>query len=819
MGIEEWTCTKFGRPLGLCFGLLIATMAAGTVRADGSRFDLIGPNLQMKVTRNGKSLPMASVPALQAGDRVWIHASFPSDQSARYLLIVAFLQGPTNPPPESWFTKQQTWSKQGREEGTVVTVPAGAQQALLFLAPDTGGGFTTVRSAVRGKPGVFVRAAQDLEQASLGRTRLDKFLEEITKDRSSDAAPLAQRVALLSRTLAVKADADCFNRPAEEQPSCLTQDTEHLTLEDAHSESMVATLTSGSSADLVGALGSSPVASKAYFGPYVGSAMDIVRLMNGLHTAEYQYLPALTVPRKGGLNLRLSAPPSFHNPKSVLVVGLPNVENAGMPELRPVDAKQTFCAENTSLVLPVTGEPLVFSTRIAHDFAVRVKGKGGTAIELPASPDAARGGFTVDTRSLRPEEVEGSVTGTLHGFWGFDAYEGPSFPLRNSAGEHWSVPAADANELLAGSEDTLRLQSGPAVCVEKVSAQDEAGKELKATWRAVKADELELKLSLKEQAAGPLKLMVKEYGIASPEMVALHAYTPAAKLERFTINAGDRQGTLTGTRLNEVSGFELSGVHFVPAKITQAEKEEELEMDAPSGTAAPALQADEKVVGHAALKDGRVLDLPTTVEPPRPKVTLVSKKVKVAASRSGLHLGNADELPQGGQLSFLLKTEVPERFPHSEEIEVETTDGSWDATLSVAKGNLFLQDAQSVLAVLDPLKNLGGSAFGTVQFRAVDKEGDKGDWQPLAKLVRVPTLSEIRCPDAPDQPCVLSGANLFLLDSVASDAQFKDAVTVPAGYADATLIVPRPSGTLLYVKLRDDPGTADMVTLPVLPEE
>jgi hypothetical protein len=32
------------------------------------------------------------------------------------------------------------------------------------------------------------------------------------------------------------------------------------------------------------------------------------------------------------------------------------------------------------------------------------------------------------------------------------------------------------------------------------------------------------------------------------------------------------------------------------------------------------------------------------------------------------------------------------------------------------------------------------------------------------------------------------------------------------------LTVPRPSGALLYIKLRDDPASVNPVTLPVLPE-
>ena len=45
------------------------------------------------------------------------------------------------------------------------------------------------------------------------------------------------------------------------------------------------------------------------------------------------------------------------------------------------------------------------------------------------------------------------------------------------------------------------------------------------------------------------------------------------------------------------------------------------------------------------------------------------------------------------------------------------------------------------------------------------------------------------------------------------------AVPVPIGFSDMSLTVPRPNGTLLYLKLRDDPATVDMAVLPVLPEE
>jgi len=131
---------------------------------------------------------------------------------------------------------------------------------------------------------------------------------------------------------------------------------------------------------------------------------------------------------------------------------------------------------------------------------------------------------------------------------------------------------------------------------------------------------------------------------------------------------------------------------------------------------------------------------------------------------------------------------------------------------------LTLQDAKTVMAILNPLKSFGPSTFGPLHFRPVDESGASGDWQPLGNLVRIPTLKEVRCPANADQPCTLSGSNLFLLDSVAATSTFAAPVSVPVGFSGSTIPVPRPNGTLLYIKLRDDPTVVNEVSLPVMPE-
>lgn len=807
------------RNLSVCGFILLVSLFVAVVssHADTAAFDLSGPPVEINVTRAGKTLPISEVPNLQPGDRIWIHPDLPSGQLVHYLSVVVFLQGSTNPPPENWFTPTETWTKQVQQEGFVVTVPMGAQQALLFLAPETGGGFSTLRSAVRGKPGVFVRASQDLNQASFERSRLDAYLNAVKATPDLDPQELKDRSGLLARSLEVKLDQDCFSKPIEQQESCLVQGNDQLLLQDGHSESMVATLTSGPSSDFIGAVSTTPAMAGNFYSPYVGSVVDFVRIMGNIHTAEFQYIPALAVPKDDQLNLRLNSPPSFHNPKSVLVVGLPPIDTAHLPPLRPVDAKAVFCLQKSPLVLPAEGAPLVFATQFGHNFSIRVKEKDGKDIVLPATPDAARGGFVVDVHSLHLGDAGPAVDGTLQGNWGFDSYAGPTYHFRSAHSEKWAVSPAAQAMLVAGRDDTLDLHSDAAACVEKVAVENLAAKDMKATWKVPKTDELEVLLPLQDETSTSLKMSVTQYGMPAPDQVTLHPYSVEAQVDRFVINAGDHSGVLTGTRLNEVGSVELSGVHFAVAKLTTQGSKDDLVLSAQNPTAADSLHPDEPLTAQVKLKDGRVMDVQTTVEAPRPKVSLVNKSIQAGPSASFLQLGNPQELPQDGHLVFVLKSEVPDKFPPSEKVEVATVDGSFDAMLTVADGTLILQDAKSLLANLDPMKSFGPSAFGSLQFRPVDASGDKGDWQDLATLVRIPALEDIRCPASPDKPCTLNGNNLFLIDSVASDSQFKDAVSVPIGYASHSFSVPRPSGTLLYLKLRDDPATVDTVSLPVLP--
>ena len=798
----------------LCF-LVIFLSFAGAARADNAAFDLIGPKIEVRVQRAGTTLPIAEVPNLQPGDRLWVHPDLPDSQSVRYLMVVVFLRGATNPPPDTWFTRVETWAKPVHEEGVFVIVPAEAEEALVFLAPETGGAFSTLRTAVRGKPGAFVRAAQDLQQASLDRQRLEKYLESVRETYTADPEQLKSHTTMLARSLNMKLDQQCFDKPSAQQVPCLTQNTDQLVLDDAHSQTMVASLTSGASSDLLAQISSTPTARGGYYSPYVGAVVDVARILSTAHTAQYQYIPALALPKENELNLRLNNPPSFRNPKSVIVIGLPPVLPSPPPPLRAVDPNQIYCAGKPSILLQADGAPLVYGTDLAHNFILHVDMKSGPGIDLPATPDPMRGGFVVETHALQSANLDGEITGSLRGMWGFHAFDGPHYRLRASRPAQWIVASKDASALIVGREDTLHLQSPDACCVSEVVLSDGQGKGVTTEWKNSKPDELEVKVPLQKANAGSVTMLIKKFGLRDVDEIPLHTYAEAGRLDSFSIHAGDADGVLKGTRLDQVDSLDVNGIGFKPDTLTRANQVDELRLTASDATVRTKLHPGDAMVIHANLKDGRTLDLKAAVAEERPAVNVLTKSIQVdpALSPSAVRLGSEEELPQDGRLNFFVKTQEPETFPPTEKIEVATADESFRVMLSFKDGNLTLQDTKTVLAILDPMKLLGPSAFGPLKFRPVSGDGINGDWQSLINLVRVPMLKAVHC--VPDKQCTLSGDKLFLLDSVSADADFANSVTVPEGFVEDALAIPPPKGKTLYIKLRDDPATIDTVALPV----
>jgi hypothetical protein len=319
---------------------------------------------------------------------------------------------------------------------------------------------------------------------------------------------------------------------------------------------------------------------------------------------------------------------------------------------------------------------------------------------------------------------------------------------------------------------------------------------------------------LQQAQPGALTLLVSQYGAGDPQTVPVHAFSEAGHLDSFAIHAGDTQGVLKGTRLDQVTSLDVKGVEFVPGALTTRQAADELTMVAQDTAAAATLKQGDVVSAKAMLNDGRVLTLSTLVASPRPSVKLLGKSVALSPSSgdTNIQLSNQDELPQDARLTFSVRTLSPKVFAFDQKIEVATVDEEFSTALTLTNGGVTLEDSKVAVATLDPAKVFGPSAFGPLQFRVV-AGGVPGDWQPLATLVRLPVLRDLKCPATPELACKLSGANLFLVDSVSNDPKFTHPVQVPDGFPGYTMPVPHPTDGNLYVKLRDDPSVVNSTAL------
>lgn len=796
----------------LLFWLLVST---GVYALDTAPpFDLSGPKVDVRVKRGEVTLPIGETPNLLAGDRLWIHPDLPQSQSARYVLIVAFLRGATNPPPPEWFTRVETWAHDVREEGVFITVPVEAQQAILFLAPETGGDFSTLRKAVSSRPGIFVRAVQDLQTASWDRMRLNAFLAEVKQTSQTDPKALKARSEMAARSLGIKLEQQCFDRPSEQQAPCLVLHPDALVLDDTNAQSRVSQLTSGSTADLMNQLSSSSIGRGGAYSPYIGAIVDTARISASLHTAHFQYIPALALPAKDSLDLRLNVPPSFRDPKSVVVVALPPVGAAKPPSLYPPSAAESYCAQKPGLVLPAEGAPLVFATQLAHELVLHIETKGGP-VDLPVKVDLSQGGMVLEHPA--PALPAGELSGLLRGKWGFDGWEGPRYHLRAAQPGKWTVAASDQSALVVGREDTLHIEGENSLCVDQIENRTAAGGPLKLAWKSPKPGELEVTVPMKDASPGPVDLQIHQFGLEKPDSLPLKAYSEAAALTSFMVSRGDTAALLKGNRLDEVAKVSLGNITWTPAGLSRVQDSDQLLLKTESSTAA--LEPGKRISASVQLEDGRLLQVAASIKPPRPQITLLSKGAQndVSAAPSPVRLGSSDDLPVAGRLIFFFHSSVPETFPRDEKIEVAAADGTFRTVLSLADGGLMLEDAKTALGIVAPLVRFGSSAFGPVRARALAADGVSGDWVALGTLVRLPGFLELRCSRVAARPCALTGTNLFLIAAIAAAPEFEKAVEVPPEFTGTQLSVPRPAHGALYLKLRDDPATVQTLTLPVLP--
>jgi len=293
-------------------------------------------------------------------------------------------------------------------------------------------------------------------------------------------------------------------------------------------------------------------------------------------------------------------------------------------------------------------------------------------LRLPARPDAAQGGYVVNTAAIPPAALGDKVRGSLQGWWGFDPYQGPGFELRNAHADAWSLAAGDEDDLIVGRQDTVHLRSSDVACVDRVMLRDPAGKELKVEWKAVDLNEVEVKLPLQGVQPGAMTLLIAQSGGAEPQAVPISVFSDAGRLDTFTLHSGDAQGVLKGGRLDLVAGLTVGGVAFAPGELTTDRGTDALPMIATDAPGAAALKPERGLMAKVKLRDGRESRVAVAIDAARPRVALIGKSVRPSKSSqdSNIQLAHKDDqLPHDAVLTFSLRAELPAAFARSESIE------------------------------------------------------------------------------------------------------------------------------------------------------
>lgn len=785
-----------------------ALLAAAPALAASSPFDLRGPALRVSVIHEGTTLPVGQVPNLAAGDTITVAPDFPDQQGARYVLIAGFLRGATNPPPKDWFFKAETWEKKKKDNSLTIKVPDGARQLVLLLMPKDHGDFDAVVSAVRKQPGTFVRASQELNQASLDRARLDAFLGDIHALEASHPEQIAATSPILTRSLSIKLNADCLNEPIEAQAACLTQDRESLLLADSHSSELAETL-AGAPTDLAFQISSTAKAGYGYYSPYIGMVRDIARIFGAFQTTQLQYIPAITRESGDQMTLLLNAAPSFGKPASVMVVAMPAIEPVQPPPLRRSGDAPAFCALADNLVLPIEGAPLVYATRYAHDMVLRVPRADGTPIDVPVTADAARGGYVVAAQKLAAAGIDGSVTARLHGNWGFAPFDGPAFRIEAPKPGSWKLADADSS-LVVGRDNQVTLAGAAPSCVQSVTLEQPGAAPVAVKWQQAGAGKIVATLPLAKADAGAMTLAIAEQGATAPVRVPVKALTQAAHIDGVDLHAGDQVATLSGTRLDSVASMKVGDVTFRPGALTRSGDSDRLEMLPVDPATLATLKAGAADAATITLADGRTLKQRAVIAPARATLQVLQVSSRSAPQETGLPIALTGDgvVAADAPLSFSFRSDGGITLSGDEKIDVATSDGRASTTLD-ARSGYMLQSATVAVVSFDPAKALGGAAFGPLRFRVVD--GDRRSaWTPLATLTRLPGIDAVHCVDKAVR-CTLSGSRLFLIDSIAAGSA--DPVVVPQGFTGGMIEVPRPADGVLSLKLRDDPAATATVKI------
>jgi hypothetical protein len=516
------------------------------------------------------------------------------------------------------------------------------------------------------------------------------------------------------------------------------------------------------------------------------------------------------------MNLKLNSPPSFYNPKSVIVIALPKIEPSRVPNLRLEDSTQSFCLASPSMSLPFRGAPSLFSTSFPHDLVIAF-GPEESGVHIALVPDAYDGGLIpanpipeglLDRFETKASDGSVTVQGRLEGRWGFDQLDGPTLNFQYSPGDDWKLVSSKA--FMAGEDVEVALRGRGTACIHQITISNSSDDSSPVQFdRASGNDNLVLHLPFKDRSAGTYSLAIAQHGTPAIAKVGITVYSNDIRIDKMLLGTGG-SAILLGQHLQKVVSVKVGDQTFVP--INAAPEERGLQLRAPH---APA--TDNAPSATVLLQNGGVMTVPVAVEEPGAtlKVLSVDSTLVTPKAEIPIGLGSQRDIALHGILHFVVQSEGV--YPRGQDIEISTADDAVRTRISLSSGDLILQDDHTAVGAVDLDKAFGESAFGELRIRAIPSDGTVGNWVTLGRLVRRPHITAVRCTSVDVPTCMVEGSDLFLALAFSTTADFASPIPVPTGFDGSNFAIPMkpyPRTSTLYVRLRDDPDGFATIKIP-----
>ena len=219
------------------FSCLCCVAAAS---ADNNAFDLIGPKVEVRVQRAGMTLPIAEVPNLQPR-RPALGASRSARQPIRPLSDGHRFSARRDQSSARFlvYSRRNLEQAPSTKKEFSSPFPTKPRRRSFSLRPKPVAPSARCARRFEASPELLSAPLRILQQASLDRQRLEKYLEAVRETYTADPEQLKAHTTMLARSLNMRLDQQCFDKPSAQQVPCLTQNTDQLVLDDAHSQTMV----------------------------------------------------------------------------------------------------------------------------------------------------------------------------------------------------------------------------------------------------------------------------------------------------------------------------------------------------------------------------------------------------------------------------------------------------------------------------------------------------------------------------------------------------------------------------------------------------